>query len=392
MSEHLINRSADLKRLRDEGYNVTTRDGHLLVADVPYVAGPGTVKRGVLVSTLTLAGDETAQPDTHVATFIGDYPCDAQGQPLEKMRSSGHRVLAPGLEVDHWFSSKPLDGPYADYHDKMTAHVAIFEGYARELESDATARTHPVVEEEDEESVFRYLDTASSRAGIAALSARLAIDRVGIVGLGGTGSYLLDFVAKTPVKEIHLFDADVFYSHNAFRAPGAAAIEDLRARKSKVGYLAEQYDRMRRGIVRHEYSVDAGNASELAEMDFVFVCVDDPDAKREIVERLEQLGKSFIDVGMGVDLDGEALGGILRVSTSTPANRQSLRSRVALEGAEGEDDYDLNIQIAELNALNAALAVIKWKKLYRIYQDPESTLNNLYTIETDQLLSEDQHG
>ena len=159
-----------------------------------------------------------------------------------------------------------------------------------------------------------------------------------------------------------------------------------------MGYLAEQYDRMRRGIVRHEYSVDAGNASELAEMDFVFVCVDDPDAKREIVERLEQLGKSFIDVGMGVDLDGEALGGILRVSTSTPANRQSLRSRVALEGAEGEDDYDLNIQIAELNALNAALAVIKWKKLYRIYQDPESTLNNLYTIETDQLLSEDQHG
>jgi ThiF family len=391
VSEHPINRSSDLRRLRDEGYNVSIRDGHLLVGDVPYVAGPGTVKRGVLVSTLTLAGDETAQPETHVAMFIGDYPCDAEGRPLEKMRSSGGRVLAPGLEVDHWFSSKPLGGGYADYYDKMTAHIAIFEGFARVLQPDATARTHLVVEEEDEESVFRYLDTASSRAGIAALSARLAIDRVGIVGLGGTGSYVLDFVAKTQVKEIHLFDADVFYSHNAFRAPGAAAIEDLRARKSKVGYLAEQYDRMRRGIVRHEYGVDAGNASELAEMDFVFVCVDDPDAKREIVERLEQLGKSFIDVGMGVDLDGEALGGILRVSTSTPANRQSLRSRVSLEGAEGKDDYDLNIQIAELNALNAALAVIKWKKLYGIYQDPESTLNNLYTIETDQLLSEDEH-
>ena len=66
------------------------------------------------------------------------------------------RCWPPTLEVDHWFSSKPLDGPYADYHDKMTAHIAIFEGYARELESDATARTHPVVEEEDEESVFRY--------------------------------------------------------------------------------------------------------------------------------------------------------------------------------------------------------------------------------------------
>jgi hypothetical protein len=392
VSEHLINRSPDLQRLREEGYSVTIRHGYLLVADVPYVAAPGVVKRGVLVSTLTLAGEETAPPDTHVAMFIGDYPCDAQGQTLEKMRSSGHRVLAPGLEVDHWFSSKPLSGGYADYHDKMTAHISVFEGYARELEPGATARVHRVVEAEEETTVFRYLDTASSRAGIAALSARLALERVGIIGLGGSGSYVLDFVAKTHVREIHLFDGDVFYSHNAFRAPGAAALEDLRARNSKVAYLAEQYDRMRRGIFRHEYGIHAGNADELAEMDFVFVCVDDPDAKLEIVERLEQLGKSFIDVGMGVDLDGDALGGILRVSTSTPANRGSLRSRVSLEGAVAEADYDLNIQITELNALNAALAVIKWKKLFGFYHDPEPTLNTLYTIETDQLLSEDDHG
>jgi hypothetical protein len=391
VSEHLINRSPDLNRLREQGYSVEIRDGHLLVADVPYVAAPGVVKRGVLVSTLTLAGDETAPPETHVAMFIGDYPCDAGGRPLEKMRSSGQRVLAPGLEVDHWFSSKPLAGAYTDYHDKMTAHIAIFEGYAREIEADATARMYRVVEAEEDTSVFRYLDTASSRAGIGALSGRLAIDRLGIIGLGGTGSYVLDFVAKTHVKEIHLFDGDVFYSHNAFRAPGAATLEQLRARNSKVGYLGEEYDQMRRGIYRHEYGVDASNADELAAMDFVFVCVDDPDAKREIVARLEALGKSFIDVGMGVDLDGDALGGILRVSTSTPANRTSLRSRVSLEGAAAEADYDLNIQITELNALNAALAVIKWKKLYGFYHDPDPTLNTLYTIETDQLLSEDEN-
>jgi hypothetical protein len=32
-------------------------------------------------------------------------------------------------------------------------------------------------------------------------------------------------------------------------------------------------------------------------------------------------------------------------------------------------DYDGNIQIAELNSLNAALAVIKWKKLCGFYND-----------------------
>jgi hypothetical protein len=33
---------------------------------------------------------------------------------------------------------------------------------------------------------------------------------------------VLDFTAKTHVKEIHLFDGDTFFQHNAFRAPGAA--------------------------------------------------------------------------------------------------------------------------------------------------------------------------
>jgi tRNA A37 threonylcarbamoyladenosine dehydratase len=51
---------------------------------------------------------------------------------------------------------------------------------------------------------------------------------------GGTGSYVLDFVAKTPVKEIHLFDGDIFDQHNAFRAPGAPSGEELEQRLKKV--------------------------------------------------------------------------------------------------------------------------------------------------------------
>jgi hypothetical protein len=42
-------------------------------------------------------------------------------------------------------------------------------------------------------------------------------DRV-YTGLGGTGSYILDLVSKTPVNEILLFDSDDFLQHNAFRS------------------------------------------------------------------------------------------------------------------------------------------------------------------------------
>lgn len=37
MSAELLNHSLDLKRLRDEGYSVEIREGHLLVHYVPYI-------------------------------------------------------------------------------------------------------------------------------------------------------------------------------------------------------------------------------------------------------------------------------------------------------------------------------------------------------------------
>ena len=40
--------------------------------------------------------------------------------------------------------------------------------------------------------------------------------------------------------------------------------------------------------------------------------------------------------------------------------------------------YSHNIQIAELNALNAALAVIKWKKLAGFYVDLEGEHFTVY--------------
>jgi hypothetical protein len=52
----------------------------------------------------------------------------------------------------------------------------------------------------------------------------------------------------------------------------------------------------------------------------------------------------------------------------------------------GEDAiYDQNIQVADLNALNATMAVIKWKKLSGFYGDYERELNSFYTIDTNAL-------
>ncbi|MGD0581237.1 MAG: ThiF family adenylyltransferase [Bryobacteraceae bacterium] len=392
MSSRLIDRSHDLKRLRYEGYDIETRSGYLLVKDVPYVNASKEVKRGTLVSKLILAGEMTARPDDHVAFFAGDYPCQADGTQIEKIRrTSGECVLADGVVIQHSFSAKPTD-PYEDYYAKMTTYVAILSGHAQVIDPTVTAKTFPVIEpeKEEEETVFNYIDTASSRAEINLVTKKLELGKIAIVGLGGTGSYVLDLVAKTPVKEIHLFDGDTFLQHNAFRSPGAPSIDDLKAKSRKTAYLKSLYSKMHRGIIDHEAYVGEENVDQLQDMNFVFLCLEGGTAKKLIVEKLEGFGIPFVDVGMGVYLSEDSLGGILRVTTSTPEQRAHLRNRISFSDRDDRNEYAVNIQIADLNALNAALAVIKWKKLFGFYQDLEHEHHSTYTIGGNILNNEDQ--
>jgi len=376
--------SPDIVKLTNEGYEVEIRGAYLLISHVPYVDSSRTIQFGTLISGLKFAGDKIIKPDTHVAYFMGSHPCHKDGSIMAQIQhGSGTTRLAEGLEVNHSFSHKP-DGGYSDYYEKMTRYVEVISAPARSLDSTVRAKTFRVIESKPEESVFKYVDTNSSRAEIEAISAKLKGHKVGIVGLGGTGSYILDLIAKTPVDEIHLFDDDEFAQHNAFRTPGAPTLDQLRSPPPKVDYLNEIYSKMRRGIHPHNYSLNASNVDHLNAVDFVFICIDNGTAKKTIVEYLETSSKSFIDVGMGVHVVEEKLIGIVRTTTSVPAKRDHLRTLVSFD--EGDDDeYSTNVQIAELNMLNAALAVIKWKKLRGFYQDLGNEHNCTYSINVNQL-------
>lgn len=320
MSRPLISRSPDLQRLRDEGYEISIKAGHLLVEHVPYLNGKKEIKYGTLVSNLSLAGDVTARPEDHQAHFVGEVPCNKDGSPLSKMiNSTARRDLGGGVIIDVSFSTKPSSG-YADYYEKMTTHVFLLSSPAASVDPSVTAKTGRAAPSEgDDETVFHYLDTASSRAGIGAVSDKLKRHKIGIIGVGGTGSYILDLIAKAPVAEIHLFDDDDFLQHNAFRAPGAPSVDELNQRPKKVEYFAQIYSRMHKKIVPHVSQVTESNVDQLRGLDFVFICMDRGSAKKHAVELLEKSEASFIDVGMGIELTESAqLLGIMRVTTSTP--------------------------------------------------------------------------
>jgi hypothetical protein len=393
MSLRLINRSPDLKKLRDEGYDIEIRCGHLLIKSVPYVNSGKQIKTGTLVSKLNLANDVTARPEDHVAFFEGEYPCDKDGARIARIENQSERKnLGTDLVIDHTFSAKPMNGAYEDYYAKMTTYVAILSGPAQAINPAATPKTFPLITAKEDESVFNYIDTASSRAEINVVSAKLELDKIAILGLGGTGAYVLDFTAKTHVKEIHLFDGDTFFQHNAFRSPGAASGADLEQKLPKTEYFRRLYSNMRRGIVSHPAYINASNIEELRQMNFVFLCFDAGKEKELVVESLEKWGIPFVDVGIGVYLAGESLGGIVKTTTSTPKQRDHVRTknRISFSAGDGNNEYDRNIQIADLNALNAAFAVIKWEKLFGFYHDFENEHHCTYTIDGNKLVNEDQ--
>jgi hypothetical protein len=394
MSRQLISRSWDLQKLQNEGYELEIRSGFLLVKGVPYVNSRREVQRGTLVAKLALAGDKTARPDDHVAYFAGEHPCNADGTEIAQIKHvSGERVLAEDVAIHHSFSAKPkpLDC-YPDYHAKIATYAAILAGPAQLIDPNAKPQTFRVVEAEQDkrETPFNYIDTASSRAEIDIVTAKLKkLNRLAIAGLGGTGSYVLDFVAKTPVWEIHLYDGDPFLQHNAFRAPGAPSLAELEAQTPKATWFKNIYSKMHSGIVDHPMYIDEDNVEELRGMDFVFVCVDDGESKRLIVQKLEAFGVPFVDVGMGVRLNDEMLAGTVRVTASTPNKRDHFRNRVSFEEI-GNNEYNRNIQVADLNALNGALAVVKWKKLFGFYQDIKAEHHTQFHTATNLCVNEDK--
>lgn len=245
MSRALIARDPDLGRLVDDGYSVGIEGNHLVVRDVPYVDESRQIRFGFVAYPVELSGDRIVSQTDHRLWFGGFRPCDEAGRPLN-LANPEQRHITNELVAEFMLSSKPgpaggrPDGGYPDDYSKVTSYVRILSHPAMALDASVTATPGSVWSEDDTEGPFRYRDTASSRAGLSHMNAKFTGERIAIVGLGGSGSYILDQVAKTPVDEIVLIDGDTFDNHNAFRAPGAASLDDLRTRPMKVDYLGDR--------------------------------------------------------------------------------------------------------------------------------------------------------
>jgi hypothetical protein len=214
-------------------------------------------------------------------------------------------------------------------------------------------------------------------------------DVIAVIGLGGTGAYVLDFIVKTPVRDVRSFDLDSYYVHNAFRSPGRVDEEEFGQSKAKV-YQA-RYDNFRHGLSCTPKYIDSLSAEELEGVTFAFVCVDKGSARAGIFDALIAKRIPFIDVGMGLNRKRGALNGLVRMTYFSALDAERVRDLQLVDLSDRPDDiYRSNIQIAELNALNACLAVIRFKQLRGFYVSDEPVFNLMFGVSDLKIATESE--
>src|SRR6266498_1043995 len=348
-----------------DGFDVVLQHGHLVVRRIPYVSPDGVREDGMLAFPVNDTGGVVIDvTGNHTIFFVGDEPRDERGNPLGGQLIPG-RDIGKGQTAGWVMSFKPASGHYAGPYEKVCSYARIVGNPAQHLDATVTATPGAAFQVVEDGLPFVYRDTNTTRAGMTALNNVFRGHTVVIVGLGGTGSYILDQVAKTWVDRILLIDGDIFENHNAFRAPGAASLEALQAGRNKAEYFAEEYSRMRTGITPHPEALTMENIDVLEGATFVFLAAADANERPAIMAWLRQRDVPFVDVGMGLRHTQAGLTGLLKTTAYLPGNNIELPDAPATPAPD--DDYASNIQVADLNALNALLAVVRWKRLLGYY-------------------------
>lgn len=383
MFQKLVSHNDDIRRLVEKGYAVAFDSNCMVIRDIPYLDALRQLQSGAIVTKLVFVDKERVTQDDHQIFFAGAIPHNLDGTPIPNLAGGPAQLVlsdaCSDVVAQRSFSNKPkIAQKFIDFFEKVESYVAIISGPAMELHG-ANPYTFRTVEEVISDSVFKFQDTLTSRAEITELSAKFKDDVIAVIGLGGTGAYVLDFLVKTPVREIRTFDLDAFHVHNAFRSPGR--LDPTELGKTKADVYEARYESFRTGLYGTPKLLDDSCTEDLNGVTFAFVCVDKGSARTGIFDLLISMGIPFIDVGMGLNRKRGPLNGQLRVTYYSSEKGQNVRDKGLAPLVDSQDDlYKTNVQISELNALNACMAVIRFKQLRGFYFEENLYHNLLFEV------------
>ncbi len=252
----LANHNADIQQMLDAKYALRYDEKCLVVRDVPYIDDQGALQWGAMVSKLEFIDKTKVKQDDHQVYFAGSVPHGIDGKPIPNLAGGPCtlQLSKPDVIVQRSFSNKP-EGGFPDLLKKFEHYFNLISGPAIH-KFGVNPFTARVDNDVVPDSVFHYQDTLTSRAEVGHLVAPMKDDIIAIIGLGGTGFYIADYMVRTPVQEIRGFDADRYYVHNAYRSPGMLnEKDDLGSSKAEV--CRRRYEGFRKNLVFKDVFVDA---------------------------------------------------------------------------------------------------------------------------------------
>ena len=259
MFRKLVSHNPDLALLVERGFAVAFDSNCLIVRDIPYISVNGHLQTGAIVAKLVFVDETRVEQDDHQIYFAGSPPYQLDGTPIANLGGGETTIQlterCSDVVVQRSFSNKPMPkGKFNDFAEKIESYVSIISGPAIERFG-ASPHTFRSVDAIDSDPIFKFRDTMTSRAQIGDLMAGFDGERVAVIGLGGTGAYLLDMLVRTPIPEVLAFDSDVYHVHTAFRSPGRLDPAEFGKRKAEV--YAERYGNFRHGLSIQVAHIDA---------------------------------------------------------------------------------------------------------------------------------------
>ena len=374
-------------------------------ADVVRAFGVPCLMEGGVVGTCTIEKSydpASGKPDERIGRAVHGVRIETDEAIDGRVYNADGTAIGNHIAGDGetWSAISIKKGGQGSPEDDGSARDLIHR-YAKQIVGAVSAAGYSETASLAKQGPFKIPNTFEARAALGPVQNRIREQRIAIIGLGGTGAHVLGLMAKTPVPEIHLLDADEVEWHTFMRAPGAPTTEEIESLRrnplTKVAYYHSKYASLREGIYPHAVRIDS--TSVLAKIlsshpvDFAFVCIDqrkDSDSPRQdiVYEALSEAKVPFVDSGVSITLEGDTVRGAVTTSFHTEG-AETWREVIPNARVEGNVPGYRNVQLPEVNALAASLAVMEWRRRTEQYVSESASFLHKFRLETPRIIRVD---
>ena len=189
----------------------------------------------------------------------------------------------------------------------------------------------------------------------------VAQERVGIIGLGGVGAWISDFVIKSDPQEIHGWDDDCIEPKNILRMPGGLD-PDVWIGRKKAEWFHEIYSVIHANVHGHTVKILPENVKDVIERTtFCFVAVDNADDRMMVCDKLASADIPFVVAGLSLIRKDKRVAVSMRIVTAH-VGVPSWREAIPQVGQAGQDDYG-SLDLPDVYSMAAGWSIQSWRKM-----------------------------